>query len=548
MSLIRRVMVAASLSLALNAVSAREPHPTLPATIPLSIPGFHAAAVLPTALPPATVSPSPTPTATAIPTPVPLSAATTVLDYPPPPILARAAILVDMQTGKVLFAQHADERLPMASTTKITTAALALQHGGLNDLVRISEKAATIGESTMELVKGERLTVRQLLYGLLLNSANDAAIALAEHDAGTEARFVGQMNRLARDLHMSNTHYVTPHGLDEPGHYSSARDLATIAMYAMRDPLFRRIVDTANYHILATKHNREHWLANINYPLFWYPGVDGVKPGDTDAAGMCQVIAVNRDGRHLLAVLLNTPTLVNDIRNLLNFGLRDFRWVQAPAYWDSPANTISGGHGAAAWVYYYGAGHYIRGPYLQYFHSHGGLSTLGYPLTDIIVERGRRVQYFQGAELIAAPSHHSVYPAPLGSQEQGALAKRAERSGVQVDPALRPLYKRLGGTGVLGRPVGRMTSVDGNPVQFFRYAELGLVAGVPYVVPVGSVAMRAKGWLPAPGAPDALPSTMSARLIWWPPAHHKPASNVTRPAVPLRLRLVDPGRRASSAG
>src|SRR5205823_3825579 len=133
---------------------------------------------------------------------VPLSAATTVLAYPPPPIQARAAFLEDMQTGKVLFEQNADERLPMASTTKITTAVVALQRSRLTDLVTVSAPAASIGESTMALRRGERLSVLNLLYGLLLNSGNDAAIALAEHAAGSVQRFVAMMNQLARSLHM----------------------------------------------------------------------------------------------------------------------------------------------------------------------------------------------------------------------------------------------------------------------------------------------------------------------------------------------------------
>src|SRR5205807_6395861 len=118
------------------------------------------------------------------------------------------------------------------------TAILTIQHGGLNQLARVSERAATVGESTMVLQRGEQLSVHDLLYGLMLNSANDAAVTLAEHVAGSEAAFVAQMNGLARRLGMHNTHYETPHGLDVPGHYSSAHDLATIARYAMQSAFF----------------------------------------------------------------------------------------------------------------------------------------------------------------------------------------------------------------------------------------------------------------------------------------------------------------------
>jgi len=159
-----------------------------------------------------------------------------VLGYAPPPIKARAAYLIDLKTGRVLFSKNADQRLPMASTTKITTAIVVLQHSNLSELAWVSKRAATIGGSTMALARGEQLTVEQLLYGMLLNSANDAAITLAEHVSGNEERFVGLMNRLAHQLHLRDTHYVTVHGLDAPGHYTSAHDLAVISRYAMRNP------------------------------------------------------------------------------------------------------------------------------------------------------------------------------------------------------------------------------------------------------------------------------------------------------------------------
>jgi len=481
------------------------------------------------ALPP---TPAPTPRPTPTP-PVPLSASTTVLAYPPPPIQAKAAFLVDMGTGAVLYAKNPDERLPMASTTKITTAIVALQHARLSDLVTTSEKAATIGESTMVLQKGERLTVRDLLYGLLLNSANDAAIALAEHVGGTEVGFVRMMNALASRLHMRNTHYMTAHGLDAPGHYSSARDLSIVARYAMRNATFRRIVSTTGYHIPATRHNHEHWLASVNRVIYWYPGVDGVKPGDTDLAGLCQVVSVRRDGRHLLAVLLNTPTLVYDIRNLLNFGLRDFRWVQAPAWWDAPANSLSGGSGSNRWVYYYGAGHYIRGLFLAYFETHGGLQTLGYPRTDEIEDGGQLVQYFQGAELVYDPAHRSVYPADLGVAQAHLFARRSPAARESVATAVRRLRHVFGGSGVFGSPVTGMVRAYGYPVQFFQYGALALVGGAPALVPLGDVALRLRGWLPAAGASDSYPASMTPAWMLSLPVSHARA----RPPV-ARHRIV----------
>lgn len=441
-----------------------------------------------------------------------LTAHNTVLGYAPPPIAARAAYLIDLATGHVLFAQNANQRLPMASTTKITTAIVALQHSHLGDLAWVSKRAAGIGESTMVLSRGEQLTVQQLLYGLLLNSANDAAITLAEHVSGNQERFVGLMNRLARKLHMRHTHYVTAHGLDAPGHFTSAHDLAVIARYAMRNATFRRIVATTGYYIPKSKHNAEHWLASVNRVIYWFPGVDGVKPGDTDQAGLCQVVSAWRNGRHVLAVLLNTPNLVTDVRNLLDYGGRDFRWVQANAYWDAPYVPLAG-TGMHHWLYYLGAGHFIRNLFLAYFQSHGGLTTLGYPRTEAIDQAGREVQYFQGGELVFDPVNGSVYPAPLGTELAMRLAHRALRHIRHPGATFRRLYKRLGGPGVLGLPVTNKTWVHGALVQFFQYAELARVNRVLTVVPIGDALLRLKGWLPAVGASDSYPSDMTPSQV-----------------------------------
>ncbi len=449
---------------------------------------------------------------TSPPPPPRLTARNTVLGYAPPPIMAKAAYLIDLKTAQVLFAKNANQRLPMASTTKITTAIVALQHSHIGDLAWVSKRAASIGESTMVLSRGERLTVEQLLYGLLLNSANDAAVTLAEHVSGNEERFVGLMNRLARKLHMRDTHYVTAHGLDARGHYSSAHDLAVIARYAMRNATFRRIVATINYHIPKTKHNADHWLASVNRVMYWYPGVDGVKPGDTDYAGLCQVVSAWRNGRHVLAVLLHTPNLVTDVRNLLDYGGRDFRWVQADAFWDAPYVPLAG-FGTHRWLYYLGAGHFIGDVFLAYYQSHGGLTTLGYPRTEAIDEDGRQVQYFQGGELVFDPVHGTVYPEPLGTEFAVRLAPHALRHIRRPGATFRGLYKRLGGPGVLGLPVTSRTWVHGTLVQFFQYGELARLNGVPKVVPVGDALLRMKGWLPAVGAADAYPSGMTPSQV-----------------------------------
>jgi hypothetical protein len=358
---------------------------------------------------------------------------------------------------------------------------------------------------------------------MLLNSGNDAAVALAEHVGGTQAHFVTMMNALARRLHLTNTHFATPHGLDAPGHYTSARDLANLALYAMRDATFRHIVASTEFHIPRTKHNLEHWLGNINKALYWYPGVDGVKPGDTDAAGLCQVVSDWRNGHHVMVVLLHTPNLATDLRNLLNMGTRDFEWVPSIFAADTPASTVTGGVGFHTWTYFYGSGHYVKGLFRAYFRTHGRLQTLGYPRTEQMVEDGRLVQYFQGAELVYDGTHHSVYPEPLGA----TLAPLVAGSAVQRVPrgilgGFTSFYRRLGGTGVLGAPITGAVSDRGVRVQFFRYGALAMTAGGPLLVPVGDAALRLKGWLPARGVGNSFPATISPALSarYVPPARH----------------------------
>ncbi|GAC1445371.1 MAG: hypothetical protein NVSMB52_06270 [Chloroflexota bacterium] len=438
-----------------------------------------------------------------------LTASLTVLAFPRPPIAARAALLIDMRTGKTLYSKNANDRLAIASTTKITTAIVTIHHARLNELARASQKAASIGEATMVLKAGERLTVEQLLYGLLLNSANDAAITLAEHVSGTESRFVERMNALARRLHMRNTHYATAHGLDAPHHYSSARDLATVTLYAMRNAEFRRIVSTIGYHIPRTRHNAEHWLASVNRVMYWFPGVDGVKPGQTDEAGLCQVVTAYRNGHHLLVVLLNTPTLVTDVRNLLDYGSRDFKWVGAPAFWDQPTNSINGGEGGGAWTFHLGSGHYIRGAFRRYWLSHGNLQTFGYARTEEVTVAGEKVQFFQGGELRYDRSSRAVTPVALGVQEaQRFMPRSAMRMRPRTAPGFFHEYRFYGGKGVLGLPVTSLMFLHGRETQFFEYGALTKSNGSTYLVPVGDLALKLRKWLPARGAADQYPSSM----------------------------------------
>jgi len=244
-----------------------------------------------------------------------------------PKIEAKSAVLMDALTGQVLWSKNPHERLPQASTTKITTAIVALEHGNLSDLVRASQRAAQVGEAAIYLEEGETLTLEDLLYALLLRSANDAAVAIAEHIGGTEENFVALMNQKAWEIGARDTHYVNPHGLHAPGHYSSAYDLALLARYALKIPKFREIVATREKVIPWPGKPWDRLLVNTNQ-LLWgyhaYPGADGVKTGYTSEAGQVLVASATREGRQLIAVVMHSPDMYREIRALLDYGFQHF--------------------------------------------------------------------------------------------------------------------------------------------------------------------------------------------------------------------------------
>jgi D-alanyl-D-alanine carboxypeptidase len=251
--------------------------------------------------------------------------------------------------------------------------------------------------SNMGVAAGERLTIRDLLYGLLLPSGNDAALTIAAHVGGTVPAFVAMMNREAAALGMTHSHFANPHGLDEAGHYSSAHDLAILARRALQLPLFRQIVDTAAYAIPATATHRAHRLTNLNWFLTWYPGADGVKPGMTAAAGLCQVLSAHRHGHWLIGVLLNTPDLYTDARDLMNYGFHDFHWWPSGRAGDAPLTAIDAGSAAAPALYFPATGHRIRAGFLAFYRKYGGAAVFGPPLTDEFVRGEASIQYFSNA-------------------------------------------------------------------------------------------------------------------------------------------------------
>jgi D-alanyl-D-alanine carboxypeptidase len=238
----------------------------------------------------------------------------------PPELTAKSALLVDQDSGQTLFALHPDDPLPPASTAKIMTALVVLQQVNLDDAVTISEAAAATSGSRMGITAGETLTVRELLYGLLLPSGNDAAVALAEHVAGSEADFVELMNREATSLGLEATHFTGPHGMDADGQTSSAADLLTVAQAALQYPVFAQMAATQSVEAGGLA------LTNTNELLGAYPGADGIKTGTSDAGGECLVASVTRQGHRLLAIVLGSQDRYADVRAMLDFAANGWHW------------------------------------------------------------------------------------------------------------------------------------------------------------------------------------------------------------------------------
>jgi D-alanyl-D-alanine carboxypeptidase (penicillin-binding protein 5/6) len=231
----------------------------------------------------------------------------------PPAITATAAFVIDVDSGRILYSRNANARVPMASTTKMMTAVVALESLTLDTNVTISGNAAATIGSSLRLKKGQVLAVKQLMYALLVSSANDAAVALAEASAGSTQAFVAKMNDKARALGLSNTHFANVSGLNAEKHFSSARDLAILAQYAMLDPVVRRIVRTREY-TLPDPANPGIFLKHENHNLLlgWQDWVTGVKTGSTPYAKYCLVASGTRDGVSLISVLLGAAE--DDVR------------------------------------------------------------------------------------------------------------------------------------------------------------------------------------------------------------------------------------------
>ena len=253
-------------------------------------------------------------------------------------LTARAAILVDATSGKILYQREPDLRLPPASTTKVLTAILALESGRkLSELLPVSKAATRVPASKLYLRPGQQLTIEDLLYGLLLSSANDASNVLAEGIGGSVEQFAELMTKKAHMIGATNTHYTNPHGLTAPDHYSTARDLVTIFRYAMRNPIFSSIVQTkissVNSSAIVRKKvvPRRISVRNHNRLLWNFDGAIGGKTGYTHAAQKCFVGAVQRNGATLLISILGSRNLWGDTRQLLEYGFDNYEMLKTAA-------------------------------------------------------------------------------------------------------------------------------------------------------------------------------------------------------------------------
>jgi D-alanyl-D-alanine carboxypeptidase len=238
------------------------------------------------------------------------------------PLRARGAILVEASTGRVLYARYPHRRLPIASTTKIMTALLALEHVNLARTLTIGPKVARVHPFREGLRAGERVKAWKLLYGLMLYSGNDDALALALATSGTRDGFLRLMNKRARQLELRHTHFTSPSGVIDRGNYSTAWDMAALTRFAMRLPRFRAVVRTRRKRVRWATPTFSKIYVNKNSLLGSYRGADGVKTGWTTKAGHCLVASARRDGRRLIAVVLGAPDAGHEARRLLNLGFR----------------------------------------------------------------------------------------------------------------------------------------------------------------------------------------------------------------------------------
>ena len=245
-----------------------------------------------------------------------------------PNINSRAAIVIERNSQIPIYEKNSNERRKMASTTKIMTSIIVVEKGNLEEIVTISKKAGGTGGSRLGLKAGDKVKVKDLLYGLMLCSGNDAAVALAEHIGGSAESFAELMNKKAEELGLKNTHFVTPHGLDEEEHYTTAYELAILTNYALNIPEIAKIVRTERYMVWINDYAKE--IRNTNELLGYLDGVYGVKTGFTNGANRCLVTAVKRGDLDIICVVLGADTKkyrTKDSIQLIEYAFKNYEIV-----------------------------------------------------------------------------------------------------------------------------------------------------------------------------------------------------------------------------
>ena len=244
-----------------------------------------------------------------------------------PNISGKNAVAIETSSGRILYEKNAFDRANIASTTKIMTAIVAVENNSLTDTVVISKKAASTAGSSVDLKENDEIKLSELLYGLMLNSGNDAAVAIAEHTAGNVEEFAKLMNEKAKEIGALNTNFVTPHGLDMDGHYSTAYDMAIISRYALNNPTISKLVST-QYHTMTFLNGKTKQLKNTNPLLYFYNGISGMKTGYTGLAGKCLVASAKREDLEIIVVTLGEPSSqlrINNTVKILDYCFNNYK-------------------------------------------------------------------------------------------------------------------------------------------------------------------------------------------------------------------------------
>lgn len=244
-----------------------------------------------------------------------------------PSVSAVSACIIECDSGDTVYKKNSAKKMPMASTTKIMTAIIAIENAPLKKVITVSSDAVGVEGSSIYLCENERLTTEELLYALMLESANDAACALAIEIGGNIENFVDMMNDKASSLGLRNTHFSNPHGLSDPDHYSTAQDLAKLMAYCMKNETFAKITSTKKFSLDGSDDSYSRLLVNHNRLLGTYDGITGGKTGFTKNAGRCLVTACERNGVQLCAVTLNAPDDWNDHKSMYSYGFTLYKRV-----------------------------------------------------------------------------------------------------------------------------------------------------------------------------------------------------------------------------